>query len=102
MARYRHYNDYAISQGLLMAECGFALFANRNVDDAVMGDYEVVEWANDQDIPIKIDDHFWSHPASRSKHGIDYPHAMVVDCWDSAILMIRDPDLAMAFKLKFC
>jgi hypothetical protein len=99
MARYYQYTDIVVPGVRRLIETDFTVFLMKDCDDTVMGDLEVVEWAATQGAPIHVDNHFWNHPVRLGK---DHNHAAIVDAFDSAVLMIRDPDLAMAFKLKFC
>jgi hypothetical protein len=100
--RYQHYNEEARRNGSLSGPFGFYVFRLFDVDDEVARDREVVSWAAEQGTGLTVDDGVWNHPVTYTDDASSYPHRMVIDGMDSAIVLIRDADLAMAFKLKFC
>jgi hypothetical protein len=102
MARYQHYNEEARRNGSLSGPFAFIVFRLFDVDDEVLMDGEVLQWVAEQNAKIEVDDGVWNHPVTYTDDASGYPHRIVVDSKDSAILLIRDYDLATAFKLKFC
>lgn len=102
MPRYKHYTENSGEMEQWLLKAGFTVFLMRDVDDTVMSDLEVVEWAAAQGEPVHVDPYFWNHPVVHSRYGNDYHHGVIVDSFDSSVVMFRDRDLGMAFKLKFC